>query len=52
MNDLIEFKRNDLAELCRQFGVKRLELFGSANTPVFNSGRSDLDFLVEFPAEI
>jgi uncharacterized protein len=33
--------------LCRRLGVKRLELFGSAATSGFESGRSDYDFLVE-----
>lgn len=50
MNRLIEINRKALIPLCRRFGVRRLELFGSANTPEFNPERSDLDFLVEFPA--
>jgi predicted nucleotidyltransferase len=37
-----------LAELCRRFGVRRLDLFGSAATGRFDPLRSDLDFLVEF----
>ncbi|HEU6447291.1 MAG TPA: nucleotidyltransferase domain-containing protein [Verrucomicrobiae bacterium] len=40
-----------LVPLCRRFGVQRLELFGSANTTAFNPDRSDLDFLVEYPAD-
>ncbi len=51
MNDLIESRRNDLIGICRRFGVKRLELFGSVNTPGFDPKRSDLDFLVEFAAD-
>lgn len=39
----------ELADLSRQFGVLRLELFGSACTPEFDPERSDIDFLVEFP---
>ena len=35
-------------QLCRQFGVKRLELFGSAAGTWFDEKTSDLDFLVEF----
>jgi len=50
MNRLVEIKREVLIPLCRRFGVRRLELFGSANTSDFNPDRSDLDFLVEFPA--
>src|SRR5260370_22588199 len=37
-----------LTELCRRFGVRRLDLFGSAATGRFDPARSDLDFLVEF----
>jgi uncharacterized protein len=47
--------RPDLAEhqaaieqLSRQFGVRRLELFGSAVSDSYRPGESDLDFLVEF----
>ncbi len=47
----IEEKRPALGELCRRFGVRKLELFGSAATGEFNPGRSDLDFIVEFPPE-
>ncbi|MFM9963363.1 MAG: nucleotidyltransferase family protein, partial [Planctomycetaceae bacterium] len=36
--------------LCVEFGVQRLELFGSACTSAFDPSHSDLDFLVEFPA--
>lgn len=35
--------------LCREFGVVRLELFGSAATPEFDPERSDVDFLVTYP---
>lgn len=37
-----------ITELCRRFGVRRLDLFGSAATGRFDPARSDLDFLVEF----
>src|SRR6266849_2936443 len=37
-----------LRVLCRRFGVRRLDLFGSAATGKFDPARSDLDFLVEF----
>ncbi len=46
---LIEQKRTRIVELCREYGVQRLELFGSAATGEdYDPGRSDLDFLVEF----
>lgn len=35
--------------LCREFGVKRLEVFGSVCTEEFDPERSDVDFLVEYP---
>lgn len=38
----------ELEALCRQYGVARLELFGSAMTPAFDPKKSDLDFLIEF----
>jgi len=43
----IEPHRAELEALCRRFGVRRLELFGSAVSGGFDA-RSDLDFLVEF----
>jgi predicted nucleotidyltransferase len=43
--------REELRELCRRFGVRRLELFGSAARGDFDPARSDLDFLVEFAVE-
>lgn len=38
----------ELIELCRQFNVKRLEIFGSATTEAFRRESSDLDFVVDF----
>lgn len=40
--------RAELESLCRRFGVRRLELFGSAATGRDRPAESDLDFLVEF----
>ena len=37
----------ELEELCRRFGVLRLELFGSATREDFDPATSDLDFLVD-----
>ena len=45
---LIEQKREAIEALCRQFRVRRLELFGSATGNVFKPETSDVDFLVEF----
>jgi uncharacterized protein len=42
-------KREGLAELCRRYGVERLEVFGSAGRGTdFDRSRSDADFLVTF----
>lgn len=38
----------EVTELCRRFGVKRLDVFGSAARADFDEVVSDLDFLVEF----
>jgi predicted nucleotidyltransferase len=46
--EAIEQKREQLANLCRQYHVQRLALFGSALRDDFDSQYSDLDFLVEF----
>lgn len=48
MSPVIATHREKLEELCRQFQVRRLTLFGSAATGQFKADRSDLDFLVEF----
>lgn len=45
---VVEEKRRELDELCRQHHVRRFELFGSAAAGRFDPTRSDLDFLVEF----
>ena len=48
MSPFIDQHRNALAELCRQYGVTRLRLFGSAATEQFDPAASDLDFVVCF----
>ncbi len=47
----IEKHRDELEELCRRYGVRRLELFGSAATENYRPDASDIDLLVEFEAE-
>ena len=51
MIGLIEEKLDAIRALCREFGVARLEVFGSACTPEFEEGRSDVDFLVTYPPD-
>ena len=49
MQTEIAEKRDALAALCRRYGVKRLEVFGSAARGAeFDPATSDYDFLVEF----
>ena len=43
----IQFDRNRLIELCKQYGVKRLAFFGSAVREDFGP-HSDIDILVGF----
>jgi len=40
--------RDQIADLCRRYSVRRLEIFGSATTDEFDAQNSDVDFLVEF----
>ena len=48
----IALHRDELGQLCRRFGVRRLEVFGSAAREAnFDPARSDVDFLVEFAAQ-
>ncbi len=39
--------RHEVVALCQRFGVRRLEVFGSATSGDFDQARSDIDFLVE-----
>jgi predicted nucleotidyltransferase len=44
-------RQTELSELCERFGVKRLEVFGSASSgEAFDPQTSDVDFIVEFRA--
>jgi uncharacterized protein len=44
--------RAAIASACRQYGVARLRVFGSAVTGQFDPDRSDLDFFVDFLPEV
>ena len=48
MQQLIESKRAQVAEICRRFQVRRLDLFGSAASDEFDPQKSDVDFVVDF----
>jgi uncharacterized protein with HEPN domain/predicted nucleotidyltransferase len=45
---LVEERRADIVALCREYGVQRLRVFGSAVNGTFDPETSDLDFVVEF----
>lgn len=47
-DELIAEHSAALRALCERYGVRRLEIFGSATTGRFDPDRSDLDFLVEY----
>lgn len=48
MTKALDSHLHELPELCRRYGVSRLEVFGSATTDAFDRETSDLDFLVDF----
>jgi len=43
----IEERKNEIQALCRRFGVRRLDLFGSAASADAGVQAHDLDFLVD-----
>lgn len=51
MIQLVEQNRDRIAELCRHYGVRRLDLFGSAATGSFDPMTSDVDFFYEFDGD-
>lgn len=48
MSSALEKNKSKLAEVCRRFGVRRLEVFGSAVREDFDPTESDFDFIVSF----
>jgi uncharacterized protein len=48
MHPLIEDHLDAIRALCREFGVARLEVFGSVMTGAFDE-ESDVDFIVDYP---
>jgi len=47
MESAVADRRRDIEALCRRFGVRRLDLFGSAAGGSFDPATSDFDFLVD-----
>ena len=48
MIELILDHKNEIADLCRRQGIRRLDVFGSAASGRFNPNGSDIDFVAEF----
>jgi predicted nucleotidyltransferase len=48
MSDLLLQHQEAIRSLCREYGVARLEVFGSATRDDFDPERSDIDLLVDF----
>ncbi|CAN5526729.1 hypothetical protein BH09CHL1_BH09CHL1_30350 [soil metagenome] len=48
MISLVRDNLDQIAELCKKYGVERLDVFGSATNGKFNEATSDVDFLVSF----
>lgn len=51
MQPFIEKRREQIAELCRRYHVRRLAVFGSAARDDFDPARSAVDVMVEFEPE-
>jgi predicted nucleotidyltransferase len=44
----VDKQQDEIAAVCRQYGIERLFVFGSAIREDFKPGDSDIDLLVEF----
>lgn len=47
MNAILESKMPAIADLCRKYGVAKLEVSGSASALEFDPETSDFDFILE-----
>jgi len=48
MTGMLSVRREQLVALCQKYGVRRLDVFGSAARDDFDEQSSDIDLLVEF----
>lgn len=48
MIEAVALKRPEVAELCRRYHVRRLDVFGSAARGVDFTDASDIDLLIEY----
>ena len=51
IHPILEQHLGAIRALARDYGVVRLEIFGSAVTGAFDPDRSDVDFIVEYPPD-
>lgn len=51
MNKILEDRIEELKEVCKSLGLKRLYAFGSVTSEKFND-ESDLDFLISFSDDL
>jgi predicted nucleotidyltransferase len=51
MQPFIAARLAEIADLCRRYHVRRLDVFGSAASGDFDDDRSDVDFVVEFDGD-
>lgn len=49
MIDVVSQRKEEIAKICRRFGVARLEVFGSASLGTTGVTAADIDFLVFLP---
>ncbi|MBX3069350.1 MAG: nucleotidyltransferase domain-containing protein [Thermomicrobiales bacterium] len=47
MHSTLRQQQDAIGQLCREFGVVRLEVFGSSNRQDFDADTSDFDFIVD-----
>ena len=53
MHPAIAQRRSGIAAICQRYGIRRLEVFGSAaRANDFDPAHSDADFLVEFASGV
>lgn len=51
MKSIIEEHKEAIRALAREYGLLRLEVFGSVCTPEWDPESSDVDFIVDYPDE-
>ena len=48
IHPILQCRKSEIELLCRQYRVRKLDVFGSAVTEEFDPATSDLDFMVTF----